>query len=258
MHNAFEAITDLEPTFGTVYGFGEAYLTLPGRGNAISIERAIKLLEKGHRENPQSAGMLVRLAMIHWLEKKDRAKAMEYLRKAQSLPDMDSLSNQMLATLEAEQRDDLIALGRWRDFLDKGDEEMRERNALQFYNLKLKIADRAYRDFAKKHGRPPASPEELRDPELIQPGLATDIVLSDLELANGKPRYARQEELMLAATKRFVGRHARTFREERGRWPTLPELFEDESVRLPPAPPGQDWVLTGDRLELREAVPDGR
>jgi hypothetical protein len=250
IHNSLDAITDLEPTFGTVYVFAEGYLTQLGRVNPASLDRAVALLSKGHRENPKSAGLLVRLAMIEW-DRHDRAKAMEYLRKAQPLDDMDVLSNQMLATLEADQRDDLMALGRWLPSVlnENYPQDMRDDAWNKLYAIKEKIAQRAIVDFKQKHGRLPTQAKDLDDPDLIQPGKATEVVLAGLEIKDGRAFYADAQQYVIKSYARLVRREAQRWHAERGRWPSLDELFAAE-LKLPSAPAGKLWVLEEDRLSL--------
>ncbi len=254
MQGSFDAITDLEPGFGTVYDFGHSYFLVVARTDPTASDRAIRLLEKGCRQNPESAGLLTRLAMVHW-ERGEKEKTLEYLRRAAPLPDMDSLSHQMLATLEARGRDDVVALGRWLSCLNdagnemKGTEEMKERAWLNLYAIKTEIANRAIRDFKASKGRDPASPDELRDPALIQPE-AWDVVLGDLEFAPGpRARYAKSDDWSRASLVRLAGRLARTFHAEHRRWPSLEEL-SGAAFRLPDPPAGRRWVLSKDRLSL--------
>lgn len=248
---ALEAITDLDPHFGTVYDFGQAYLTVIGRSDPKAVERAVALLEKGHRQNPGSAGILVRLAMIHWIERKDREAAIDCLRKAAPLADMDALSMQMLATLESRGRDDMVALGRWIPLIESGTEEMKLRAELNLYAIKLEIARRAVQKFKAKHGRSPESPRELGDPELIQQD-AIPLVLEGLRFIDGdRPHYDRAAELNAADVVRAWGRAARQFHADAGRWPTLAELTEGLQ-KLPSPAPGKTWRLTKDRLELAD------
>lgn len=246
---ALEAVTDLDPHFGTVYDFGQAYLTVIGRSDPGAVDKAIALLEKGHRKNPESAGMLIRLAMIHWIERKDRDEALRCLRLAAPLPDMDQLSMQMLATLESRGRDDMVALGRWIPLIESGTEEMKLRAELSLYAIKMEIARRAVREFTAKHGRAPAEPREIADPGLIQAD-AIPLVMDGLRFLEGaQPSYDRAVELNYRDLMVAYGRSARQFHAEAGRWPTLDELTDGQKS-LAKAPAGKRWRLEKDRLEL--------
>ncbi len=259
IHGAIDAITDLEPGFGTVYDFGHSYLLIIGRRDPDAVDRAIKLLEKGHRQNPKSAGMLVRLAMVHYLDRKDREKALEYLRLAAPLDDMDSLSMQMLATLEAKGRDDLVALGRWMELVDQGNEESRDNAWEKLYSIKQTIAARAVLEYEQKFGKPPQTPADLRGKDLIQEGAATEVVLDGLEFVpvpdkNGlptgvRPNYPAAQQYTIRSYQRAWSRQARTWYSERGSWPTMEQLFETD-MKLPAAPAGKRWVLEKDVLSL--------
>ena len=246
--NALESITDLEPSFMTVYDFGQAYLTYLDRRAKGAADRAIALLEKGIRANPDSSGLHVRLAMIHFLEKRDRAKTIEILGRASVMPGFDSLSANMLTTLMAKQRDDAFALRYWVDRMEGGTAEMRRVATLHFWRTKNEIARRACREFRQATGRAPTAPADLNDPKLIQPE-AIPAILDGIEFnADGMPRYAKLFELEIADFAQSAEAWARTFRDDKHRWPTL-----DEFESLPAAPAGKAWEFRDGTMRLVDA-----
>lgn len=252
IHNVLESVTDLEPAFWTAYDFGQAYLTILDRRTPGAADRAVALLEKGIRRNPDAVGLYVRLAMIHWVEKKDRARTIEILRRAATLPGIDELSLRMLASLEAEGREDLLAIAAWADIAESKSPELRRVGELNLRRVKEQIALRALREFTAKNGRPPASIGDLRDPALIQAEVV-DLVLRDLELTpEGKIVDRRLVELESEEVVRAVEQWARTWHDEKGGWPTL-EDAATVGLRLPPAPAGRRWRFEGGRLT---AVPE--
>lgn len=246
--HSIDAITDLEPSFMTVYDFGQAYLSILDRSVPGSVDRAIALLEKGIRNNPRESGLYVRLALIHWMEKKDRRKTIELLDRAQDLPGFDSLSASMLARMKADDRDDLVALGMWEKPLREGSPEIRRKAELLYWRIKGEIARRAARDFEKRHGRRPRTPEEIAVPELVQAEVVP-VILEGLRIdENGLPRYERSQELEMQELLLGIEESARRFRDDTGRWPRLEELG-----LLPAPPPGQRWALADGKASLEAA-----
>jgi hypothetical protein len=257
MDATFESVTDLEPSFMRVYEFGQAYLTYLDRRAKGSADRAIALLEKGVRANPESAGLRVYLAMVWYMEKRDRAKTIEVLDAASNLPGFDSLSMSMLSGLRLKAREDVWALRHWQDLMQQPNAEIRSIAELNLWRTKAGIASRAIRDFTKKAGRAPTSPQEIADPEFIEAD-AIPTVLEGLEiLAGGVPRYAALTEFEIREICRQVGSWSRNFRDERGRWPTLDDLREAE-WGLPTAPQGAEWKLSQGTLTLVRLLDDDR
>lgn len=243
---ATDVITDLEPTFGTVYSFGAAHLNIVDK----NPEAAIALLQKGIAMNPDSAGLYIALAMVYFEYKHDRDKTMEYLDVASRLPGVDTLSLAMLAAMRVEGRDDLVALYYWSKALeDAPNRKIRVFTEYDLWRTKGLIAGRASREFKELHGRSPASPEELRDPKLMDPRVF-DLVLGGLALdAEGRPHYARMDEVELERLVYLAEDYVAGFREGEGRIPNAAE-FATGFGALPPAPPGQKWVYAQGKLSL--------
>jgi tetratricopeptide (TPR) repeat protein len=244
---ATDVITDLEPTFGTVYGYGAAHLNLVDR----NPDEAIALLTKGIEKNPDSAGLHVALAMVHYEYKKDKRKAIELLDKASVMPGIDSLSLAMLASLRVDGRDDFTALAVWAKQLDVAhNAKVRTICEYELWRTKAQIANRASREFAAANGRPPARAEDLRDPKLIS-ATALDLVLEGLTLdEKGHARYERLAELdreqVVLKAENYVAGLASTL----GRLPTEEEFFR-RFGELPDPGAGRKWVYADGKLELR-------
>jgi hypothetical protein len=251
--NALTSITDLEPTFGTVYDFGQAYLTLLDKRIGGNAERAIALLEKGVRAMPGSAGLRVRLAMIWYLERKDREKTVEILLEASKLADFDTLSASMLSALLAGKREDIVALGNWAELMESGSPEVKRIAERNLWATKAEIARRAAREFEQKNGRRPAAPDDIANATYVQAEVVP-LVREGLEIdSGGVPRYPRGQELELEANAQQATVWCRTFRDERGRWPTVEEIHD--ILRLPRAPAGRKWQVVDGVVSL---VPDAR
>ncbi len=243
---ATEVITDLEPSFFRVYDWGSAYLYLVDR----NPDEAIKLLEKGIGKNPDSAGLHVALAMVHYEFKKDKAKAVELLEKASTMPGIDSLSLAMLASLKVDEHDDFTALAVWARNLDQAPNQ-RARNVCEYelWRTKKLIADRAIREFKTKNGSAPSSPDQIRDPALIDPK-SIDVVLEGLTFGpDGLAHYAKLVELDRAKILYQAVDVIAAFREGEGRLPTEAEFLRSFG-KLPAPGAGKKWLFADGKLSL--------
>jgi hypothetical protein len=246
---ATDVVTDLEPSFGTVYEFGAAHLSAPDNKNR-NVDAAIALLQKGVRENPQSAGLHIALAMQYFMSKKDKARAIEELEVASELPGCDDLSMAMLASLKVKGHQDVAALGYWEKTLqDTSGKRARVAVEYEYWRTKKLIADRAAHEFRAQRGAAPAKPDDLRDPKLIDTAVI-DAVLDGAEIdAAGLVRYARLDELERQKKTMQAEEWCAGFHDQEGRWPT-----EEEYVRLfgwpTKAPQGSRWTYADGKVAL--------
>jgi tetratricopeptide (TPR) repeat protein len=259
--HSLDAITDLEPEFRRPYYFGADYLTVLARSTPGAVDRAIRLLEKGIRLNPETCGDLhAQLAMVHYMDRKDHDKALEHLRAGSTLPGFDSLSAAMLASMLAKRNQDVVAIGYWSDLIATGSAELRQIAELNLWYTKEQIVKRATIAFRNEHGRPPRRPEELGDPKLVEApviptildGLALDAEGNLVLDARGLPSYPRVLELELAREIRMAEQRCREIRDETGRWPTA-ESLEAAGFRLKRPPAGKRWRVESGKVALVDA-----
>ncbi len=245
---ATESVTDLEPSFGTVYSYGAAHLTLIDR----NPDAAIKLLEKGIARNPDSAGLTVALAMVYFEFKKDRAKTIELLDKASTMPGIDSLSLGMLASMKVDSHDDFMSLAVWAKQLDEApNKKVRTVCECELWRTKRMIAGRAARAFQAEHHRPPTSPDELRAAKYMDPKVF-DVVLPDLVFdAKGLAGYARFDELERQVRIYQAEDYVAAVRQGEGRAPTQEE-FRRNFGELPALPAGKTWKYADGKLSIVE------
>jgi hypothetical protein len=253
LEGVFHVATELDPMFFRVYLWGSDYLALIDRDD----DAATRLLERGIERNPEVAALHTKLAMEHWKryertrDPAERARAHERLRVAAGLPGCDALSLSMLSSLEIEGRDDWLALAHWAQIFEQGTGQVRALGERELLGTKRRIAQRAMREFEAREGRPPASPDELRDPTLIEERVI-DFVLDGMEVAGpGRARYARLEELEFALAVETAEAWSRAYRDEQGRWPALEQVLHNPWGRMPPPPEGLRYEFESGRLRLR-------
>jgi hypothetical protein len=258
LNGVFGVVTDLEPTYYTVYDYGETYLALIDR----NADDAVALLDKGivtfrelettdGRTYPSLTRLLIEQAMTQFLDKKDRERTLELLREAVVRPDCDMLTREMLAKMEVDDRDDIIALRRWLDLSEHPSSAVRTLAERDLEITKRQIALRALREFEEQHGRKPTSLDELAAAGLMEDAVA-EIVLPGVELTEDGPRLPRLEELDLQHTMRAAGYWCRLFQRDNGRWPTLEELLASP-LGIPAAPAGKRWHIDEGKVSVVDA-----
>jgi hypothetical protein len=242
----FTTVPALEPGFTSVYSFGATYLTML----TDDADRAIELLERGVAANPGNLRLAVELAMVWYMQRHDREKALEVLEPVVRDPRCDSITMGFYASLLVDQRQDFAALAQWAAWLDHGSELVRENAELQLERAKRKIAIRAADEFRERTGRSPRTPDDLRLPGLIAPE-AVDLVLDTMWIdVAGKLEFDRCAELEARHALRAASRWVLQFRAENGRTPTFDELMNNRWVRLPPPPAGKRYDVVGDAVAL--------
>lgn len=250
---SLEVVTDLDPGFGRPYEVGHAYLLTLARAAGGGADAAVRLLEKAARNNPTEAGPLVYLAMVHHMERRDRAATLDCLRRAKDLNGFDSASAAMLSKMLADERDDVTAIRYWLESMTVGTAEMKRRAELGLFGTKGEIVRRAVRDYTARNGKPPSRARDLADPSLIEAPVI-DVVLDGLATnADGTlvlpPRYERASELRYVEIELGVERWCRVYRDERGRWPTLDDIQSCDEP-LPKPPDGKRWRVEDGNVEL--------
>lgn len=257
-------VTDLEPSFITAYDYGAAYLSLQSR-QLDGREAAVALLEKGVRRNPRSVKLMVSLAMMHFdiyrNSKKDeatkaahRAECRRYLERAVELPDCDDITVSMLAAMQVEDRDDLVALAHWQIVLASENEGVRFHAERNLEVVKKKMVIRAKQDFEKRHGRPPSTLDDLREEGLIHPGVVDDVLSTAAMAPDGTLSFPRLDELELEYTiHHVVPGWIEIFRRDFGRAPTLDEVLAQwMNLGIQKPPEGKRWALERGEFKLVE------
>jgi len=115
----FDLITDLDPHFVFAYKF--AGLTLPL--NQKTKNDAVKLLEKGIKNNPQAAELYTDLAFQKYYYEEDYATAIALYQKCLKLPDCLASAATVSASLESRRGRYQVALKMWLSKLKKSTEK---------------------------------------------------------------------------------------------------------------------------------------
>jgi hypothetical protein len=193
----------------------------------------------------------VALAMVYYEFKKDKAKTIELLDKASTMPDIDSISLAMLAAMKVDAHDDFVAIAYWAQTLESApNAKTRTVCEYELWRTKRLIANRASRDYQAAHDKtPPKTADDVRDPKLMDPKVF-DLVLTDLVYdGKGVASYARFDELERKVRIFQAEDWVAAFREGEDRAPTEEEFFRNFGD-LPDAPDGKKWKYADGALSL--------
>ena len=71
LYPLLDITTDLDPHIIVVYEYGSVFLSQPPPNGAGQPDRAVALVEKGIRENPEYWRLYFTLGFIHYMDRKD-------------------------------------------------------------------------------------------------------------------------------------------------------------------------------------------
>ncbi len=265
-----DTVTELEPTFSTVYDYGANYLALldrrirpqaPHAARAVQpitiVQKGISSFERLESEDQQAyAGLstlLRTLALIHHLDRKDEERALAYLDRCVERPDCDLLTRGMWSTMKSERGGQFVALVHWAELAEHANPDIAFHGRLQYARTRQMMARRAWTAFESSAGRPPATIAELRAAGHLDDDVAT-LVFEDMEIRDGSLFLASLADLERDAWRRTADEAMHHYRRDKGAWPTLDWVLDPENVFLigrghPFAPPaGTVWEIIGGRL----------
>lgn len=157
-----DVITELDPHYLDAYWLGAMILSV----EASDLDAALRLLEKGFRENPR-AWILPYLAGWECHRFGRFARAADYFRRAADVPGAPPMVLRMRAGMTARAGSLREALAQWREVLEdsRSDDTSRRIAARQVRDLQVRIdlseLQAAVRDFAGRLGKLPARLEDL-------------------------------------------------------------------------------------------------
>ncbi len=158
LEELFEAITDLDPKFETAYRYGATYLTLINRKG----DAGVKLLEKGITANPDSWRLPHDLAMIHYVDRRDRVRTLTWLSEAIKRPDCPLHVKKFLSAISTEPDDTWTSIRIWVQMLETNqNDQIRIIATEELYKSVLRLIRSGLERFEEKLGRKPDSLREL-------------------------------------------------------------------------------------------------
>ena len=274
LRDVVETVTSLDPTFHTPYDYGQNYLTLldrrirPGLPPSRRAQASVEVLERGaarlgeleelHGELRHERSSLLRaLAMLHYMERKDRDAALELLDRCAERPDCDVMTLRMWSNMKARSGDELLVLDRWARMSEHANPEVAFLGRFNLEREKRSLAQRALARFRKEQGRDPDDLAELSASSRLGDDLA-EVVFDGLELRDGHVASDAFDELNRESWRRAAN-HALSIRAQGDDEPGTLEWLADPKnpvgVGRPPEPQaGFAWDVEDGEVRL---VPTG-
>jgi hypothetical protein len=170
--------TTLDPNLIPAYRFGSTFLAEPPPRGAGQPDRAIELLERGIKANPEFWRMYEDLGFVYYFDLKDYKKASEAFlegsKNPKALPWMKVLAARV--SEKGNERETSVFL--WNDIYTSATDPQTKQNALTHLRLLRAEADREQLDllaaeFEKRYGRHPGNVREMVGAGLL-PGVPVD------------------------------------------------------------------------------------
>jgi hypothetical protein len=260
--SVFQGITDLDPRFVSAYRLGACWLSLIRRNG----DAAVRLLEKGVEENPGVWQLPYDLAMIHFVDRKDRHATFAALKIAIETPSCPIHVRSFASQLMLERDEGWIAIAMWLDYLQQHDSEI-FRNVVResICKTQMKMLRTGVDRFREAHGRNPAKLTDLFAARIIEPkpgffdlldGIAYEPVTGEIDSPKlDGIQIAKHLYLYREAVRRYMADPATHGRKPR----SIRDL--NKVLHRPPRHPrhreGYDYRLDPETLEIEVREPDG-
>src|SRR5579864_1631750 len=131
LYPLLDITTDLDPHLIVVYEFGSLFLSQRPPVGAGQPDKAVALLEKGIRNNPDYWRLYFDLGCIQYFDRKDYKAAQEAFEKGSENPKSLIWMKTMAASMAERANDPETALNLWTRLYETASDEMVKQNAVQ-------------------------------------------------------------------------------------------------------------------------------
>jgi tetratricopeptide (TPR) repeat protein len=118
LYPLLDITTDLDPHLIVAYQSGSIFLCQRPPDGAGQPDKAVALLEKGIRENPEVWRMYFTLGFVHYLDRKDYAAAQQAFEKGSEVPGALPWMKVMAAKMAEHSQDPNTAIDLWQAVYD--------------------------------------------------------------------------------------------------------------------------------------------
>jgi hypothetical protein len=166
LYPMLEITTSLDPRFSIAYRFGSVFLAEAYPAGAGRPDLAVKLLEKGLREQPDKWEYMEDIGFVHYWYRHDFRSAAEWFAKAGEAPGAPWWMRSLAATTLAEGGDRRSSRTMWEGIRQSADNDWLRNNAERRLT-QLRALDQidslqlAVDAFARRAGRSPSNWEEV-------------------------------------------------------------------------------------------------
>lgn len=131
LYPLLDITTDLDPHLIVAYEFGSVFLSQKPPIGAGQPDKAVALVEKGIRANPDYWRLYFTLGYIHYLDRKDPKAAQEAFARGSQNPKALDWMRVMAANMAERANDPATALELWAHLYETAANDMVKQNALQ-------------------------------------------------------------------------------------------------------------------------------
>ncbi|HEY6968809.1 MAG TPA: hypothetical protein VJA94_06385 [Candidatus Angelobacter sp.] len=131
LYPLLDITTDLDPHLIVAYQFGSIFLSQSPPVGAGQPDKAVALVEKGIRANPDYWRLYFTLGCIHYFDRKDYKAAELAFRKGSENPQAAAWMKVMAATMASRAKDAETAYYLWTQIYQSTDDKMVRENARQ-------------------------------------------------------------------------------------------------------------------------------
>lgn len=172
LYPLLDITTDLDSHLIVAYEFGSIFLSQRPPVGAGQPDKAVALLEKGIRNNPDYWRLYFDLGLIHFFDRKDPKAAQQAFEKGSQNPKSLVWMKTMAASMAERANDPQTALDLWSKLYETTSDEMVKQNALQHIeglraDLEVLELERRVKIYQEKTGRLPANWYEMMHQGLL-------------------------------------------------------------------------------------------
>src|SRR5215831_927470 len=131
LYPLLDITTDLDPHLIPVYQTGSIFLAQRPPGGAGTPNKAVDLLQKGIRENPEYWRMYFTLGFIHYLDRRDYKAAQDAFAKGSEIPGARPSMKAMAARMAERANDASTAIALWQGLYEMTKQESVRDSALK-------------------------------------------------------------------------------------------------------------------------------
>lgn len=164
--------TDLDPHLMVAYQNGAIFLSAAPPGGAGQPDKAVALIEKGIRNNPEFWRLYFTLGFIHYMDRKDYKSAQQAFERGSEVPGALPWMKVMAATMAQHAGERSTALAIWSRLYESTQDPGIRQNAVQHLRalgaeMQMDQLEERIRLFREKTGRLPASWVDLMHAKLL-------------------------------------------------------------------------------------------
>ena len=166
LYPLLDITSDLDPHILVVYQFGSIFLSQQPPEGAGQPDKAVALVEKGIRENPEYWRLYFTLGFIHYVDRKDYKAAQLAFEKGSQVPGALPWMKVMAARMAERGKDVNTAIALWRAVLDNAQDKDIKKTAISHLDsihadLDIMELDRRVNTYHDRTGTYPTQWEDL-------------------------------------------------------------------------------------------------